>query len=314
MEGWGSKPRRLARRPRDAPRVLGSLPTSHTPCRARRPTCSTARAGAAPRGRRVSRRCSGAAPGRGPAGSGGPRRGGGGSGGARECGRGDAAAAGTQRRRREGGAGRAGGGGGRKGRGPRGPPIKPPPLWPAARAVGLPGCAAGVGAAASLLAALPPQTYPAPPIPGSGSGRAAPRPAAATWGSRARSGEYRAARPRPIPGARGVGGERPGLPAAPGTVPGLRAPQAPRRDLAPGQEAAGRAGTEGAGVGRRNFLSLSRPGCLGHGGVRARPRGEPGWDQGWEPRGRACGGVQVCPRPGVLEPPWLLPVRPSGRP
>lgn len=109
------QPRRLASVPGTRREPLGPSLSPHTPG-PRRPTCSSAGAGAAPRARRVSRRVPGAAPRRGALGSG-IREAAAGVGASRRAGAGTLRPAGTQRRRREGGAGRAGGGGGRKGRG-----------------------------------------------------------------------------------------------------------------------------------------------------------------------------------------------------
>lgn len=90
----------------------------------------------------------------------------------------------------------------------------------------------------------------------------------------------------------------------------LRAPPAPRCDLAPGWEAAGRAGPGGGGVGAEE---LSQPplGCGGRGCCAPGPCApEPG--QGEE--GPRRWGVQVCPQLGVLGNAWFLRVHPNWPP
>lgn len=309
MEGGGTSPDDSPGVPGTHREVLGSLPP-HTPCRARRPVQH------GPGWRRTSgSACLPAlfrrSPGTGTRGERGPRRGGGRGGAPRVRARGRGSRRHTKKAAgRQGGAGRgrgaAGRGGGRAGRG------KAPPLWPAARAVGLPGCAAGCGKRRCLSPRRSSSSdFPAPPVPGSGSGRAAPHPAAATWGSQARGGEYRGCAPAASPRRPRVGGGAAGAARRAGDGPEAprAAGSAPRPCARPGGCGAS-GGPRAPASGGRNFLSL--PTRL----PRPRRRAGPG------PAGAGVGpglgaegprvrwGVQVCPRPGVLEPPWLLPVCP----
>lgn len=257
-------------RPRDAPRALGSLPV---PTHARTPSTHVQLGGGWRRTPSLARlpARSGRNPttwsvwGRQP-------RGRGRSGGVPACGRWDAAARWHTKEAagRRGGAGR--GRGRQEGAGAGRAAIKPPPPRPPSLRCGTAGLLGLRGecrrrrlfASPTCLAAAaalrPPTLRPtATRLRLRFRLRLGPLSAAATWGSRARGGEYGLRAPRPIAGARGREGRGRRAPCA-GHGPGaLRAARS--ATLRPARRLRGVRGERGPGAAtsrRRNFLSLPR--------------------------------------------------------